>query len=109
MKKVSLALMAAAMLVVGTVSATPTDDLEPKKLSSQIQKILNDNDFKVDADLKANVRLIINEDGEIVVLSVKSESDRLEKFVKGRLNYKKVDKSSAKEGRVYIVPVRITA
>jgi len=110
MRKTSLAFFAAALFVVGTLSANPTENLEPtKKLSTQIHKMLESNSFNVESDLVANVRFTINKEGEIVVLSVDTEDTSLEGFVKGRLNYKKVDLQNPKEGRLYTIPVRITA
>jgi len=109
MKKISLVLVAAAMFAVGSVSAN--NNAEPvnptKKLSAQIHKMLESNSFNVDEDLIADVQFTINKEGEIVVLSVDTSDDSLEGFVKGRLNYQKVDFSNFKEGRTYTVPVRI--
>lgn len=110
MRKKSMAFFATALFVVGTLSANPTENLEPaKKLSTQIHKMLESNSFEVENDLVANVRFTINKEGEIVVLSVDTDDSALEGFVKGRLNYQKVDLENAKEGRLYTVPVRITA
>jgi len=110
MRKISLSFLAAALFVVGTVSANPTANMEPtKKLSSQIHKMLETNSFNVEDDLIANVRFTINKEGEIVVLSVDTTDDVLEGFVKVRLNYQKVELTNAKVGRVYSVPVRIAA
>lgn len=110
MRKTSLAFFAAVLFVVGTASANPTENMEPtKKLSSQIHKMLETNSFDVEDDLVANVRFTINKEGEIVVLSVDTNDEVLEGFVKGRLNYKKVELTNAKKGRVYSVPVRIAA
>ena len=109
MRKKSLAFFATALFVVGSLSANPTENLEPtKKLSTQIHKMLESNSFDVESDLIADVRFTINKEGEIVVLSVDTEDDALEGFVKGRLNYQKVDLENSKEGRLYTVPVRIT-
>lgn len=109
MRKMSLVLVAAAMFAVVNVSANTA--AEPvnstKTLSVQIQKMLESNSFNVSEDLTANVQFTINKDGEIVVLSVETGDDSLEGFVKGRLNYQKVDFASIKEGRMYTVPVRI--
>jgi len=110
MRKISLSFFAAALFVVGTLSAHPTENVEPaQRLSYQIHKMLESNSFDVESDLVANVRFTLNKEGEIVVLSVDTEDVALEGFVKGRLNYQKVDIENAKEGKLYTVPVRITA
>ena len=109
MRKMSMAFFAAALIAVGTLSASPVENVRPtNELSTQIHKMLKSNSFDVEEDLVANVRFTLNKEGEIVVLSVDTEDDALESFVKGRLNYKKVDFQDAKEGKLYTVPVRIT-
>ncbi|GMN07256.1 hypothetical protein MTsPCn5_26450 [Croceitalea sp. MTPC5] len=109
MRKISLVVAAVTLLAVNSVSANK--NLEPvnpnKDLSVQIHSMLESNSFDVSEDLTANVQFTINKDGEIVVLSVDTNNASLEGFVKGRLNYKKVEVSDMKEGRTYTVPVRI--
>ncbi|MDT0608247.1 hypothetical protein [Croceitalea rosinachiae] len=109
MRKMSLVLVTAAMFLVANVSANI--NAEPvnstKNLSAQIHKMLESNSFNVEEDLTANVQFTINKNGEIVVLSVDTTDDTLDSFVKGRLNYQKVDFANFKEGRTYTVPVRI--
>ncbi len=109
MRKISLVLVAAAMFAVGNVSANNTSEPSntKKSLANQIHKMLESNSFDLKEDLTANVKFTINKKGELVVLSVDTADDSLEGFVKGRLNYKKVDVASFKEGRTYTVPVRI--
>ncbi len=111
MRKLSLVVVAAMLLVTGNVLANDTDGVKPTtSLSAQISKILSDNSFTDEAsDLTAQVRFTLNSEGEIVVLSVDTDSARLEGFVKGRLNYKKVKVDTVEEGKLYTVPVRITA
>ena len=108
MRKISLVLVAALLLTAGNVLANDYKPENPtKKLATQIQTMLKDNSFDINEDLVADVRFTINNEGEIVVLSVSTSNQTLEGFVKGRLNYKKVE--NAKEGKIYTVPVRITA
>ncbi len=108
MRKISLVLVAALLLSVSNVVANDYNPENPtKRISFQIHKMLKDNNFDINDDLTADVKFIINDEGEIVVLSVTTSNETLEGFVKGRLNYKKVD--NAQEGRVYTVPVRIEA
>lgn len=110
MRKSSLLFFATALFVVGTLSAATTENLEPtKKLSYQILKMLETNSFDIKDDLVADVRFTINKEGEIVVLSVDTEAEVLENFVKARLNYQKVELENAREGQLYTVPIRITA
>ena len=108
MKKTSFAIFA-ALLFVGNVFAVEPTVNPTKKLSYQIQEMLDENNFDVEDDLTADVRFTVNKEGEIVVLSIDTESEELKGFVKGRLNYKKVELNQVKEGKIYTVPVRIAA
>ncbi len=111
MRKISLVLVAAMLLISGNVLASDIDANKPgKSLSTQIQKMLADNSLNVqEGELYAQVRFTLNKEGEIVVLSVDTEDADLEGFVKGRLNYKKVDAQNIEEGKMYTVSVRVTA
>lgn len=99
------------VLVSGNLLATETNPEDPtKKLSTQIHELLENNSFEIeDEEMFAQVRFTLNREGEIVVLSVETEDVALEGFVKGRLNYKKVDFDYITEGKMYTVSVRITA
>jgi len=109
MRKISLVITAVAFLAVSAVSANELPAGPTGNLSTQIHKMLESNSFDIVDDLTADVRFTINKEGEIVVLSVETEDQSLEGFVKGRLNYQKVDITNYKEGKMYTVPVRITA
>ncbi len=53
------------------------------------------------------VRFTLNNEHQIVVLSVETENLVLADFVKKKLNYKEVDLERYKEGKIYTIPVRI--
>lgn len=111
MRKLSLVVVAAMLLGTGNLLANDIDSFEPSKsLSLQISSMLSDNNFsEFEDDLTAQVRFTLNNEGEIVVLSVSTDFDQMERFVKNRLNYQKVDLNNVEEGKVYTIPVRIKA
>jgi len=111
MRKLSYVIVAAMLLSTSAVLATAPDLREPTTgLSAQISKMLSDNSFSEgECNSIAQVRFTLNDDGEIVVLSVATESEHLESFVKNRLNYKKVKVSNVEEGKLYTIPVRIVS
>ena len=107
MKKTIFALFTAVVL---TSTAAMSHENPTKNLSAQIQQMLKNNPIKLEnKELTADVRFTINKEGELVILSVYTESQYLEGFLKGRLNYRKVEMNQIEEGRVYTVPVRFTA
>jgi len=102
-----------ALALFATMSAFATKGKKATKetnLSGQIYEMLKDNQFNIEnKEMTAEVRFIVTEKGELVVLSVETKDEILEGFVKNRLNYKKVQLRNVAPGRVYEVPVRITA
>ncbi|WP_273566259.1 hypothetical protein [Maribacter halichondriae] len=113
MRKFSLALVAAMLLITSGVFANDSKidskKADPNKtISSQIAELLDDNPFVLTHDLTANIKFMLNDQKEIVVLSVDTEDEVLEGFLKSRLNYTKVESKDCKEGETYTVPVRIT-
>jgi len=111
MRKISLVFLSAVFLVTTSLSATEPEPVSEvsKKLSSQITKLLEDNRISVKEDLTAMVMITINEDNEIVVISVETADENLEQVIKTRLNYEKVDLAPQYAGKLYKVPVRVTA
>lgn len=111
MRKISLVLVAAMLLSAGNILANDSKKSDPPKtLAVQIGELMEKNFLKVKGgDMIATVRFTLNNEKEIVVLSVDTDNVVLEEFVKGRLNYKKVDLKQYRKGKTYIVPVRITA
>tara|TARA_R110002051_G_scaffold256147_2_gene315274 strand:+ start:26 stop:376 length:351 start_codon:yes stop_codon:yes gene_type:complete len=113
MKKISLMLIAAMLLSFGNVlahnpSLESNFNVDPeKKLTLQIGEMLKENSiFHEGNDLLAQVRFTLNKEGEIVVLSVKTEDAYLETFVKSRLNYQKANILGYEEGEIFVVQVR---
>jgi hypothetical protein len=111
MRKLSYVFVAAMLLSTGSIFATSTELREPTTgLSAQISELLAVNSFSEgECNSTAQVRFTLNDEGEIVVLSVATESKELERFVKTRLNYQKIEISNVEEGKLYTVPVRITS
>lgn len=111
MRKLSLVFVAAMLLATGNILANDSVKTEPtKKLSTQIGELLEDN-YLTDnqVNLTAQVRFTLNNEGEIVVLSVDTENKILASFVKYKLNYQKVEVNDSEEGKMYTVPIRITS
>ena len=111
MKKISLVLFAAMLFSVGSAfSNVEIGDYPSKTLSEQIDKLLSDKMFKIKegSDIFAVVYFTINTDNEIVVLTVATDDETLEAYLKRKLNYAKVDVgTSCKVGGNYKIPVVI--
>jgi len=79
-----------------------------KEISKQLSHILGTPNFKItEKALVAKVRFKVNAESEIVVLTVKSENELVEMYIKTRMNYRKVDVPGLVKGQEYTVDVRI--
>lgn len=111
MRKFSLVFLSAVFLATTSLSAANPEPASEasKKITSHIEKLLKDNSFDVEEDLTAMVMITINENSEIVVISVETGDEDLEQVLKSRLNYEKVELGSQYSGKLYRVPVRVTS
>lgn len=114
MKKASVFFVAAALMFSASVFATEGKNSvkEPEtKIASEIGQMLKDNNIVLneDQDLSAYVRFTVNAEGEIVVLSVRTEDSKVESFLKAKLNYKDVTGAGLQQGKTYEVPIRFTS
>lgn len=107
MKKLNVMLLAAAFAVSSVVSAGTNPAKTESTLTNEIKTLLEKPSFKIKKDLTAYVTLTLNDENEIVVLSVDSKSETLESFIKHRLNYKKLNMSLSGNNKFYKVPVRL--
>ncbi|MFT4697252.1 MAG: hypothetical protein ACI9SJ_000373 [Flavobacteriaceae bacterium] len=109
MRKVNVILMAFVLLLSTTILTAAENPTDPKNnTSEEIYELLKDPGFVIEVETTAFVTFVVNKENEIVVLSVKSNNEAMEKFIKQRLNYKKIESYST-IGKEYIVPVRMTA
>jgi hypothetical protein len=79
-----------------------------EQLHNQIVKLLGDTTDIVLADTaEVEVVFTLNTKSEIVILSVDSQNQRIDGFVKYKLNYKKVTVTALNQGQVYRLPLKI--
>lgn len=89
--------------------AKPAATAESNVITQEVGKLLQDPFFNVDEDITANVTLTINKNNEIVVLSVDSDDQTVEKYIKARLNYNELPSTVTSDEKTFIVPVRLQA
>jgi NMD protein affecting ribosome stability and mRNA decay len=107
MRKLSLIMVAFALVMTSVTSAAVvTEDVKNNPTEEQIRALLENPTFEILSDEKAFVTFMLNEDHEIVVLTVDTDNSAMEKFVKSRLNYHKIE-SVLKVGQEYKVPITI--
>ena len=109
MRKVNVILMAFVLLISTTMLTAATNPVIPTiNASEEIGELLKNPSFELEVETTAYVTFVVNKESEIVVLSVDSENESMKKFIKQRLNYKKLE-SANKQGKEYKIPIRMTA
>ncbi len=108
MKSIKFALLVSAVFLLNVAAFAnpikPTDQLR-----EEIVDIIGSNlldDFE-ESEYTAEVLFTVNSDQELIVLSVNSESDIAEDYLRDKLNYKKVDHKPSKYGEIYMLPVKM--
>ena len=95
-------------LILSTIIASSAfaGNVEPEKdvatkISQELSKF--DLDYSTIENKTLKIRLMINENNEIIVLS--TNSTELDTSIKAALNYDKIDRNELVPYKVYIVPV----
>ncbi|WP_143569819.1 hypothetical protein [Tenacibaculum agarivorans] len=113
MKSIKLLVVAIAFAssTMTFANTKPNTDKEIVKsvMRQEIQKLLHSPKFVVEKNTNVIVKLTVNRNNEIVVLSVEADRNvsEISSYVKGRLNYKKLAKRT--ESKVYTLPLKILA
>ena len=83
----------------------PTDELRVEIVdmigSDYIDEMMIANEYE------ANVLFTVNSKKELIVLSVDTDNEQLESYLKWKLNYKKVNYRPSKNGEIYLLPVKM--
>ncbi|RNC84911.1 MAG: hypothetical protein ED556_10025 [Winogradskyella sp.] len=110
MKALKMFVLVAVIAFSSAVSAStnPVEkaDETNELITKTVSKLLENPYFELNENTKAMVKLAINKDNELVVLSVDTENKNVENYIKSRLNYKKVSEELGRS-RYYEVPVKM--
>ncbi|SHI47430.1 hypothetical protein SAMN04487911_102177 [Arenibacter nanhaiticus] len=109
MKKISVFLLLALFFAVSNVEANDLLKPHPKKeLSDKISELLQDHQLAIQGEsVSAKVLFTFNKEQEVVVLSVSTNYEPVEAFLKDRLNYRKIDAFKDMGSQFYTVNVRL--
>lgn len=109
MKTIKSLLLVVAITFSSVLFANTNPNSETKKaISMELTELLKNPQIELKDDLVANVKIMLNDNNEIVVLSVENTNVEVKNYIKSRLNYKKLKHTDSKN-RLYIVPLRINA
>lgn len=107
-KSVVLALVLLAGTTLSAATEPSVEKTNKEEAIVEIAQLLKNPKFELQEDTRASVILMVNSENELVVLSVDTESNLVESYVKTRLNYQKLEHSLEK-GKEYRLPVVITS
>lgn len=111
MKTINSILVAFALVCATALTAAnnPADDKKAIQLASEeIAEMLKAPTFEVSEKFTTQVSLFVNNENELVVLSVDTKNLEVENYVKARLNYQKLS-SALVQGKEYKLPLTITS
>jgi len=109
MRNLKLFVLALTLFTIN-VSAANLNPVKPTdELRFEIVNLIGTNYMtEMEADqYNADVLFTVTADRELIVLSVDSNNDQLESYLKQRLNYKKVNHRASKPGEIYLLPVKM--
>ncbi|PQB06687.1 hypothetical protein BST83_05585 [Polaribacter filamentus] len=100
-----------AISLVTTFSTTASEK-EPSKIAQKLRtEIVSMLGSEITLELKtsatAEISFMINNENEIVIISIDSKIDELKYIIKSKLNYKKVTVKGIEKEEIYIIPLRI--
>ena len=109
MKTLKMLVLVVAITFSSVISANtnPIKNAEPTSISKTVEKLLKNPSFQLNKDVEAIVNIFINENDEMVVVSVDTDNKIVERYIKNRLNYKKLSKESIGYYKSIKVPVKM--
>ena len=106
--KLFIAIVAISVTSVMSVSANTEPKEAKKNLRAQIVTLLGNHSYDLDNQtLTAEISVMLNNKGQLIVISVESEDAQVQTFVKSKLNYKKVAVKEIKKGTVYRISLKM--
>ncbi|MFD1316690.1 hypothetical protein [Namhaeicola litoreus] len=109
MKKVKILVLALALFAMNVSAATLAPVKPNAQLRADIVELIGPNcPYESDkVSCSAEVIFTINSEGEIVIISVNSENQDAEGFLKSKLNYKKVNFKPDHAGELFLLPLKM--
>ncbi len=109
MKNLKILVIAFTLFALN-VSAAVLEPVKPTtKLRAEIVELIGPNcpyEYN-ENECTAEVLFTVNTNSEIIVLSVNSPNTEAEAYIKSKLNYKKVNHRTIKEGELYLLPIKM--
>ena len=106
--KLIITVIALTLFVSSATFANATETTSSNQLRAEVVELLGSHPFdEIEEGVEATVSFMLNKEGEIVIISVDSDSEGIEEFVKGKLNYQKINTTGLKNGKIYEIPLTL--
>ncbi len=110
--KTLIAIFAISLASVLPASANTGSEPSSKNaktiLRTEIVELLGNHKYDLkNKVLEAQVSVMLNNQNELVVVSVNSKNTTINSYVKYKLNYKKINVKGIKKGTVYRIPLKM--
>ena len=96
------------VMVIQVSANIPFQDSISRPRESVV-KLLKNPEIKLTSDQNVRISFFITADNEVVVLKTDTHSPKLDKFIKERMNYKKIDAEFSEINRIYHIRVKFRA
>ena len=89
------------------VSVNTSNDIDDLKLvSQQIQTLLKGSEITIYDEVIVKIKIKLNSNNKIIAVSIDSHNYEISKFIKNKLNLKKLSIDKKSNYRFYAVPVK---
>ncbi|AUC16582.1 hypothetical protein BTO06_16135 [Tenacibaculum sp. SZ-18] len=106
MKKLFLLLAITVSTSIFANNSRPAEVVK-SEIRTEIIKLLGNANFNVESNLTADVEFMINNKGEVIVLTVDTKNADVETYVKNKLNYKLITNKLIVKGQTYKMPLKL--
>jgi len=107
MKTIQFLFLAAVLMAQTSFANNNKPVNSPEVVVQHVSTLLENPDFEIEDEILAKVKLIVNNEGQVVVLDILSTDANVKSFIKSRLNYEKINGALA--GEQFTIPVRLIA
>lgn len=91
-----------------SASTNPTETATTVSINETVKSLLKNPEFQLNEEVNVMVTVFINDNDEMVVVDIDTDTKVVEYYIKGRLNYKKLTKEAIGYRKSFKIPVRIT-
>jgi len=109
-KSIFILVLAVVCGTANILAATPdgTEPKESKAIAVQIYNMFGENSIPNDIrGSKAEVRVAIDSGNFLRILSIETENENLEKFIRNSIDFKKLTRGTYQKGIVYRIPLEV--